>query len=291
MSDLYKDAPIVKVVMLKGKDGAKSKLSELTNDMTFLTEEQIITLITNIVNTGSVGDIDTGFVTSLVEQNKHKALKFWVGTQAEYDAVQTKIANTFYIITDDRFREDVQTALNSLQAQINNIVQTNYDTEITALQESIQELEESDEEQNTRITALENSLLNNMVYQTGDTVNNERVVTNGYITYGGCELSFTIPLKKFLPSNKKLDFGLALNARIRADKTYILGTADSYGYISLLDILTDWDPKIINRGFYLDVKVYNRNLSGEPVPWASESDNNISVSIQLGLSYTVVNNS
>lgn len=134
MSNIYKDAPIVKIVMLKGADGDKSKLSELQNDMTFLTEEQIITLVTNIVDSGSVGDIDTGFVTRLKEQNRGKELKFWVGTQAEYDAIEIAQANTFYIITDDNFKEVTNQAIQALNDRLDNIEHTDYDEEISDLQ-------------------------------------------------------------------------------------------------------------------------------------------------------------
>ena len=40
-----------------------------------------------------------GVVT--IEQNKQTPLKFWVGTQEEYDAIVAKTQNCFYIISDD----------------------------------------------------------------------------------------------------------------------------------------------------------------------------------------------
>ena len=39
--------------------------------------------------------------SSIIEQNKGLPQKFWRGTQAEYDAVETKSDDTMYIITDD----------------------------------------------------------------------------------------------------------------------------------------------------------------------------------------------
>lgn len=39
-------------------------------------------------------------VTTVIEQNKNLQQKFWRGTQAEYDAIQNKDANTMYIVTD-----------------------------------------------------------------------------------------------------------------------------------------------------------------------------------------------
>ena len=231
MSNLYKDAPIVKVVMLKGKDGAKSKLSELTNDMTFLTEEQIITLVTNIVESGSVGDIDTGFVTKLVEQNKHKALQFWVGTQAEYNAISEKIANMFYIITDDTFKEDVQSALTNLQNQINEIVTTNYETEISDLQEAVETLNTETTTLGNKITALES--LPSRVYVEGD-VENFKIRTAGYITNNKSEVHFYIPLPKYLDySALKFYFGDAtITMTLRQGGHYYHGTAESMAVVN-----------------------------------------------------------
>lgn len=34
------------------------------------------------------------------ESNQNKSLQFWVGTQSEYDLIQNKKDNTYYIITD-----------------------------------------------------------------------------------------------------------------------------------------------------------------------------------------------
>lgn len=225
MSNLYKDAPIVKVVMLKGKDGAKSKLSELTNDMTFLTEEQIITLVTNIVDSGSVGDIDTGFVTRLVEQNKHKALRFWVGTQSEYNAIAEKLANTFYIITDDSFKEDVQAAIVDLQNQINNIVHTDYETEISDLQETAAALTTSLTTLQGKVTALES--VPSMVYKKND-VENFKIQGAGYITNNKSEVHFEIPLAKYLRySSLQFDLSNAtIEMNLRQGGYYFHGTPD-----------------------------------------------------------------
>jgi hypothetical protein len=43
-----------------------------------------------------------GFIESLKELNKDEKFSFWVGTQAEYDAIEEKQDFTFYIITDEK---------------------------------------------------------------------------------------------------------------------------------------------------------------------------------------------
>ena len=42
-----------------------------------------------------------GYIESLKELNEGEKFSFWVGTQAEYDAISEKVRNCFYIITDD----------------------------------------------------------------------------------------------------------------------------------------------------------------------------------------------
>ena len=80
MANLFKEKPIVKVVMLKGQDG----------------EEK------------------------LINQADGSGLSFWIGTQAEYDAIPEAelIANCVYYITDDT-RDDFNTRLNELDTQVN----------------------------------------------------------------------------------------------------------------------------------------------------------------------------
>lgn len=202
MSKIYKDAPIVKIVMLKGADGDKSKLSELQNDMTFLTEEQIINLVTNIVDSGSVGDIDTGFVTRLKEQNRGKELKFWVGTQAEYDAIEIAQANTFYIITDDNFKEVTNQAIQALNDRLDAIKRTNYDEEISDLQTRVGLL-------TTDVGTLENTAATHteQIADVTNKVDDSRYVSGDTDTIdfmvGGAltpsrRMRFAIPLKKFV---------------------------------------------------------------------------------------------
>lgn len=42
-----------------------------------------------------------GYVESLKELNNGSKFSFWVGTQEEYDAIEHKIDNCFYLVTDD----------------------------------------------------------------------------------------------------------------------------------------------------------------------------------------------
>lgn len=55
-----------------------------------MSKEQILSAIMQAVNEGTVGDIDAGVVSAIVEQNKNGNLSFWVGTEAEYNALGVK---------------------------------------------------------------------------------------------------------------------------------------------------------------------------------------------------------
>ena len=57
---------------------------------------------------------------ALKEQNKNGEFTVWVGTQAEYDAISEKVANRFYLITDDNKVGEIEIKLEQ------NSVETTY---------------------------------------------------------------------------------------------------------------------------------------------------------------------
>lgn len=84
-----------------------------------MTKEQIIAAIEEA--TGNVPThIDDAFITKLKEINKNGAVKFWVGTRAEYNALQTKRTDTLYMITDDDIIASLTARIEALEAAIMN---------------------------------------------------------------------------------------------------------------------------------------------------------------------------
>lgn len=91
-----------------------------------MTKEQILTAIAQAVETGTIGDLDTGFITTIKTING-TPLKFFVGEQATYDALtDEEKTNLFAIITNDTTKagllqdiEDLKTAVKELQEGIN----------------------------------------------------------------------------------------------------------------------------------------------------------------------------
>lgn len=86
-----------------------------------MTKEQIMTAIIQAGITGAITNVDAGFITKIKERNSEAALSFWVGTSAEYNALETKYTNCLYILTDDTTGNDLQTVIEELQTLADTI--------------------------------------------------------------------------------------------------------------------------------------------------------------------------
>ena len=83
-----------------------------------MTKEQILTAITQAVNEGTIGDINTGFVTTIKTVNG-RALKFFVGSQSEYEVLtDDEKKNLFAVITNDTNKESLFSAIEEIRAQL-----------------------------------------------------------------------------------------------------------------------------------------------------------------------------
>lgn len=86
-----------------------------------MTKEQIYAAILQAVNEGTIGDIDSGFVQTIKTINGI-GLKFFLGTQAEYEALtDEEKENLFAIITNDTTKEGIIKAITDLQNELNEI--------------------------------------------------------------------------------------------------------------------------------------------------------------------------
>ena len=75
-----------------------------------MTKEQVIAAIAEATGNTPTG-IDDAFITKLKEKNSGAAFSFWVGTQAEYNAIVAAdevIANCLYLLTDETTVDDMQ---------------------------------------------------------------------------------------------------------------------------------------------------------------------------------------
>lgn len=98
-----------------------------------MTKEQILAAITQAVESGTIGNCDTGFITTIKTING-LPLKFFVGTQAEYDLLSKDAKqNLFAIITNDTTKEGLLNAINELSEKVTNI-DTKVDSTIKSLE-------------------------------------------------------------------------------------------------------------------------------------------------------------
>ena len=86
-----------------------------------MTKEQILTAIEQAVGGGGISDIDAGFVTTIKEMNRGTGLRFWVGTTAEYNALEEKPKDCFCILTDETTYDDVNAAVKELAAKVDEL--------------------------------------------------------------------------------------------------------------------------------------------------------------------------
>lgn len=82
-----------------------------------LTKEQIYTAIVQALENGTIEDVNTGFVQTIKTIN-NIPLKFFVGSQASYDALKDEQKeNLFAIISDDTSKENLIKKLEELQTE------------------------------------------------------------------------------------------------------------------------------------------------------------------------------
>lgn len=85
-----------------------------------MTREQIMSAIAQATGV-TPSDADTGYITTIKEQNANKGIALWVGTQHEYNALSEHDENTLYCITDPNETAELQNEIDLLRAQIAEI--------------------------------------------------------------------------------------------------------------------------------------------------------------------------
>lgn len=139
-----------------------------------MTKEQILAAIQQAIGTGTVTDVDAGFITKIKELNRNGYLKFWIGTTAQYNAIQTKETNMLYILTDDTEFEDMETEINNFRSELDDLTDmyttlsgtvSGHSTDITALQTA----SETYGDKFFWMEAKKDWVLSNSVIQYGDT--------------------------------------------------------------------------------------------------------------------------
>lgn len=85
-----------------------------------MTKEEVIAAIEAATgHVPSEEEIDQAFITKIKELNANSELKWWLGTEAQYNALSEKDTHTLYIITDaseyDDFAAELESALQDIE--------------------------------------------------------------------------------------------------------------------------------------------------------------------------------
>ena len=102
-----------------------------------MTKEQIINAIAQATGV-TPSDVDAGFISTLIENNKSRSIHFWKGTQAQFNALESYDANTFYIIDDDSTIADHEAAIAELNSNISDIGES-----VSEIAEDVSDLQEA----------------------------------------------------------------------------------------------------------------------------------------------------
>lgn len=86
-----------------------------------LTKEEIYAAIVQAIEGHQITDVNTGFVTTLKEKNNNSGLSIWIGTTAQYNAIDPKENNCLYILSDDTELEDLETTISNLNEAVENL--------------------------------------------------------------------------------------------------------------------------------------------------------------------------
>jgi hypothetical protein len=95
-------------------------LDENNNRIQTLSKEEILSAIAQAQEAASVLDYEGAFITKIRELNANKDLQFWIGTQAEYNAISPKAKNVLYIISDDNHKEEIIEGIENIAAGLAN---------------------------------------------------------------------------------------------------------------------------------------------------------------------------
>lgn len=118
-----------------------------------MTKEQIIAAIAEATGV-AVSDIDSAFITKIKEINHQNAVRIWMGTNAEYNAITEKSDDVLYVITDDTFVEDTSNEL------------INLDNKIDANNETMEDrMDEFEESMKAQIAAIKDKIATNPVIE------------------------------------------------------------------------------------------------------------------------------
>ena len=198
-----------------------------------MTKEQIISAIAEATG-NTVEDIDSAFITKLKEINKGNAIKLWLGTNAEYNAITTKEDDVLYFITDDTFVSDTSESLDNLDEKINS----NYNNVTLLLSSMNNEIDTFEENINSQIEDIMDML--------GLPVKNYNFKFNQNNSAGGYSTTFNIDDNDFqIGVSTVINISVIINGHNRSSG---IGGSDRY-------VLENVTSKIVLNGSFNIVSI------------------------------------
>ena len=85
-----------------------------------MTKEQIMNAIAQATGV-TPSDVDAGFISTILENNRSRNLHIWKGTRAEYNALTSKSSSTLYIIEDDTTIADFEAHLDEIDETCSSV--------------------------------------------------------------------------------------------------------------------------------------------------------------------------
>lgn len=82
-----------------------------------MTSEQILEAIAEATGETPV-HIDDAFISKLKEQNRNGQIKLWIGTNAEYNDIDTPESDVVYLITDSTEYDDLESAIRGVSQRL-----------------------------------------------------------------------------------------------------------------------------------------------------------------------------
>lgn len=189
-----------------------------------MTKEEIFALLAQAAEGKLEFDSESAFITKVKEKNTGSYITFWVGTQAQYNALGIIEKNCLYIISDETTKDDFEAAFRSIAKQFEDIAQHFDDVDTTLLQAE-------------GIFATLNNEVDKKVAQVLEVLPNAETYTaqnamfyNVSVAFGGFRVAaVTIDSSLLLNSDQGYDFHIA---SVDDDVVYVHAEKNSNGTVT-----------------------------------------------------------
>ena len=205
-------------------------------------------------------------ISSIVETNKQKAKKLWLGTEKEYEKVSQKDADVLYFVKDNSYFEDVEDRLENSESNA-----TLAENEIGILETKIAGIKDASLQRLDNILASDVNTFNGAVEsvkgQLQDVLNNAKAkrnefynaISNIYSTKGG--KFFLVKYNPFNPGTTSTGFNVYYNFGKIASNIYKEVSAEkaeaTYGYFSEEWYSgLKWNALIGSGKYYISFNIY-----------------------------------